>query len=182
MPESHALSVNLNPRHTFSKHPQPRVRLLAGLGVEGDAHCGAAVRHVYLRRRNPAAPNRTQVHLLAAELLDDLNRSGFDLHPGDLGENITTRGIDLIALPSATRLHLGPEAVLELTGLRTPCVQMNRLRPGLMAASFAHDSLSGRKRPRAGVMAVVLRSGVVNPGASILLELPPQPHTPLHPV
>lgn len=182
MPEPQVLSVNLNPKHTFSKHPQPRIHLLAGLGVEGDAHCGAAVRHVYLRRRNPAAPNRTQVHLLATELLDDLNQSGFDLHPGDLGENITTRGLDLIALPSATRIHLGPEAVLELTGLRTPCIQMNRLRPGLMAASFAHDPTLSRNRPRAGVMAIVLQGGLVEPGAPIALQLPPHPHTPLHPV
>ena len=124
------LAVHSSPTHTFTKHPQPFLRLLAGQGVEGDAHCGASVRHRYLVRRNPSAPNRMQVHLLAAEFLDDLAAISIGLSPilpGEFGENITTRGIDLVSLPLGTRLHLGSEAVVELTGLRTPCPgQTNR--------------------------------------------------------
>ncbi len=181
MPVAKVLAVHLSPTHTFSKQPQPQIHLLAKLGVQDDAHCGPTVRHRYLRRRNPAAPNLTQVHLLAVEFLQDLNRNGFDLHPGDLGENILTSAIDLVHLPVATRLHLGPTAVVELTGLRTPCIQMNRLQPGLMAASFNLDTL-GRKTPRAGVMAIVLNTGAVEPGHPIHIELPPPPHHPLVPI
>ena len=172
------LAVHLSPTHTFSKHPQLHIHLLAGLGVDGDAHCGSTVRHRYLRRRDPHQPNLTQVHLLHAELLETLRPLGFDLHPGELGENITTRSLDLLSLPAATLLHLGPSAIVQVTGLRTPCVQMNRLRPGLMAAAFDRDDL-GNKRPRAGIMAVVLRGGIVQPGSSIQVELPPTPHRPL---
>lgn len=172
------IAVSLSRTHTFSKHPQPQIHLLAGLGVEGDAHCGANVRHRYLARRDPTQPNLTQVHLLQAELLETLRSSGFPLLPGDLGENITTSGIDLLALPASTRLHIGREAVVEITGLRTPCVQMNRLHPGLMAATFIHHP-SGKKSPRAGVMSIVLRSGMVTPGCPIAIELPQTPHQPM---
>ncbi len=178
---AHVTSVSLSPTHTFSKQPQPRIHLLGGKGVAGDAHAGPLVRHRYLRRRNPAMPNRTQVHLLHVELLDTLRDLGISLFPGDLGENITTSGIDLLRLPTATRLHLGPAAVIEITGLRTPCVQMNRLRPGLMAASF-HHLPDGSRTPRAGIMAIVLAGGDVTPGTLITAELPPPPHHPLQPV
>ena len=172
------VAVSLASRHTFTKHPQPAIHLLAGLGVKGDAHCGATVRHRYLRRRDPALPNLTQVHLLHTELFDTLRPLGFELHPGELGENITTAGIDLPNLPASTHLHIGPTAVVEITGLRTPCVQMNRLRPGLMAAAFHHDA-SGNKSPRAGIMAIVLHSGTVEPGSPIHVQLPHLPHHPL---
>lgn len=172
------VAVSLSPTHTFSKHPQPEIELLAGLGVHGDAHCGSTVRHRYKRRRDPRQPNLTQVHLLQSAFFADLRPLGFHLQPGDLGENITTSGIDLLSLPTSTRLHLGATAVLELTGLRTPCTQMNRLHPGLMAAAFTPDSERG-KVPRAGVMAIVLRGGRVAPGCPILAELPPSPRLPL---
>ena len=180
------LAVSLNPKHSFSKRRQPSIHLLAGLGVEGDAHCGATVRHRYLVRRNPAAPNRSQVHLLEAEFLDilatELSSVGSalaePLQAGDLGENITTRSLDLLALPAGTRLHLGQHAIVELTGLRTPCKQLDTLRPGLMKASF----LPGTRRPRAGVMAVVLQTGVVAPNDTIMIKLPQTPHHPLRPI
>lgn len=174
----HVVAVSLSRTHSFSKHPRPRIQLLAGLGVQGDAHCGATVRHRYLARRDPGQPNLTQVHLLHTELFETLRDSGFHLTPGDLGENITTSGIDLLALPSATRLLLGQDAVVEITGLRTPCVQMDRFRPGLMAAAFLYGP-DGTKSPRTGVMSIVLRGGAVDPGSAIRIELPPAPHRPL---
>ncbi len=174
-------SVHLSPTHSFRKYPEPRIHLLAGQGVRGDAHCGALVQHRYLKRRDPARPNLTQAHLLHTELFDLLRPLGFHLRPGDLGENITTSGLDLLNLPLATRLHLGPSAIVELTGLRTPCIQMNRLHAGLMAAAF-HPSPYGRKTPRAGVMGIVLAGGEVSPGSPIAIHLPPPPLHPLNPV
>ncbi len=174
-------AVSLSPTHTFSKIPQPQIHLLANLGVKGDAHCGPLVRHRYLRRRNPQQPNLMQVHLIDTSLLVTLTTLGFHLHPGNFGENILTSGIDLLSLPTSTRLHLGPTAVVEVTGLRTPCIQMDRLQPGLMAASF-HLAPAGKKLPRAGIMATVLTSGTVTPGDPVYLELPPPPHIPLKPI
>lgn len=171
-------SVNLTPTHGFSKHPQPHIRLLAGLGVRGDAHRGTTVQHLYHRRQDPTRPNLSQVHLIHAELFRTPEFLPLAITPGDMGENITTLGLDLLDLPTDTHLHLGPSAVIELTGLRTPCIQMDRFRPGLMAASFT-PATSGKKRPRAGVMAIVLTSGDVHPGDPIHIELPPQPHHPL---
>ncbi len=175
------VAVSLNQNHTFSKSPQPSIRLLAGLGVDGDAHCGATVRHRYLVRRNPAAPNRTQVHLLAAEFLEGLTTEAPSfpgLQPGDFGENILTRSLDLVSLPCGTRLHLGPSAVVELTGLRSPCKQMDALRPGLMKASF----VPGTRRPRAGVMAIVIEPGTISTADTIRVERPTGPDTVLRPI
>ena len=181
MPLPSIVAVHRCPTHSFSKHSESVIRLLPGLGVEGDAHCGATVRHRYLARRNPAAPNRTQVHLLATEFLAELASSAIvspPILPGDLGENITTRGINLLTLPLGTRLVLGFEAVIELTGLRSPCTQMNTLRSGLMKAAFQ----PGTRSPRAGVMAIVLTGGVLRPFDPIAIELPPAPHLPLLPI
>lgn len=175
------LTVSLSPKHTFSKLPQSSIHLLAGRGVEGDAHCGATVQHRFLRRRNPAAPNRLQVHLLAAEFLATVAKNLSDTQPilpGDLGENVTTRALDLLALPLGTTLHLGAQAIVELTGLRSPCKLMNKLRPGLMQAAF-HP---GTRSPRAGVMAIVLQSGVVESNDLIHVTLPTSPHLPLRPI
>lgn len=178
---STVLAVSLSPRHTFSKSPQPSIHLLAGLGVAGDAHCGSTVRHRYLVRRNPAAPNLTQVHLLESERLDALARDlpalGL-LGPGRFGDNILTAALDLVSLPLGTRLHLGPSAIVELTGLRSPCKQMDGLHAGLMRASF----VPGTRRPQAGVMAIVLQAGMVSPGDTIRPDLPPAPHIALRPV
>lgn len=174
------LAVSLSATHTFSKQPRPAIRLLAGLGVEGDAHAGRTVQHRYHVRKDPTCPNHTQVHLLQSELFADLDPH-FSLQPGQLGENITTAGIDLLTLPLATRFHIGPEAVVELTGLRTPCTLIDRFQPGLLAAV----TRLGPSRPvhrRAGVMAIVLTSGTVRPGDPIRVNLPPTPLRPLQPV
>ena len=175
------VAVSLSPRHRFSKAPALSVRIVEGLGVEGDAHAGVTVRHRFKARFNPAAPNLRQVHLIQAELFEDLAAAGFDVGPGDLGENITTLGLDLLSLPTGTRLHIGPDVVVELTGLRTPCVLMDRFKPGLMAAALDRDD-QGRVVRKAGVMAVAVGGGTVAAGDTVRVELPPHPHRPLKPV
>jgi MOSC domain-containing protein YiiM len=171
-------AVHAGPYHKMSKPSQLSIRLLAGLGVAGDAHMGETVQHRSRVMRDASQPNLRQVHLMHAELLDELNTRGFNLSPGLLGENITTRGIDLLALPQGAQLRLGADAVIAITGLRNPCVQLDRLRPGLMAATLDKDARGGLIR-KAGVMAIVRTSGDIWPGDAIHIALPPPPHTAL---
>jgi len=175
------LAVHRSADHSFSKFAEEAIVLQAGLGVRGDAHAGATVRHRSRVARDPSQANLRQVHLLHAELFDELMAADFAVWPGDLGENITTRGLDLLALPTGTRLHLGSGAVIELTGLRNPCSQLDRFQPGLMAAVLGRDA-AGRLLRKAGVMAVVLTGGEVRAGAAIGVERPGRPHRPLEPV
>jgi len=168
------VSVACDAAHRFSKPVAPAIRLLAGLGVEGDAHCGATVKHRSRVAVDPSAPNLRQVHLVPVELFDDPAVRGFALAPGDLGENILTRGLDLRALPRGTRLALGSTAVVELTGLRNPCAQIDAFREGLLAAVLDRDPQGGLVR-KAGVMAVVVAGGDVAPGDAITVSLPPEP-------
>jgi MOSC domain-containing protein YiiM len=179
--EAHVTSVNVSAVHAFSKTPALEVSLLAGLGVEGDAHCGTTVRHRHDRRKDPSRANLRQVHLLATELLDELAQQGHPLRPGDLGENVTTTGVDLLGLPAGTVLRLGDEAEVRLTGLRTPCTLIDAFRAGLMRRLWAVDE-EGRRTRKAGVMGVVERGGVVRPGDPLDVVLPPEPHAPLPPV
>ena len=172
------VSVSSSPKHGFSKQPQPVIRLLEGQGVEGDAHCGATVQHLYLKRRNPDAPNRMQVHLLQSELFAELALAGFRVVPGQLGENITTRGIDLLNLPLGTRLHLGNRAIVELTGLRSPCKQIEDFQPGLLEQVVSRD-VANKVLAKAGVMAVVLRAGEVQERCHIRVVCPAAPYVPL---
>lgn len=164
--------------HSFSKPPLAAIRLLEGLGVEGDAHHGRMVKHRSRVAADPTQPNLRQVHLIHSELFDELRVAGFDVSPGQMGENITTRGVDLLALPTGTLLRCGEEAVVEVTGLRTPCAQLDALRPGLMAAVLDRDE-SGRVIRKAGIMGVVRAGGVVRPGDVVTVEIPPPPHCPL---
>jgi MOSC domain-containing protein YiiM len=174
-------AVCCDPEHNFSKRTRESILLLRGVGVEGDAHSGKTVKHVSRAMRDPELPNLRQVHLIHAELHDELREAGFDVAPGKMGENITTRGIDLLRLPRGTRLRLGVTAIVEVTGLRTPCSQLDRLQPGLMAATLAHDA-QGNMIRKAGIMSIVVAGGTVRPGDPISIELPPQPHEPLGPV
>jgi MOSC domain-containing protein YiiM len=174
-------AVSRSPAHTMSKPNEERIRLLAGLGVEGDVHLGETVKHRSRVRRDPTRPNLRQVHLLHAELHDELRDAGFDLMPGEMGENVTTRGVDLLALATGSRLRLGRDAVVQVTGLRNPCTQLDGLRPGLMAATLDRDDDGGLVR-RAGVMGVVLAAGEIRPGDAIRVELPLGPSGPLEPV
>lgn len=179
--DASVLAVSCSASHSFSKPNAGSIRLVAGLGVEGDAHLGATVKHRSRVARDPGQPNLRQLHLIHAELHDELRAAGFDVGPGDMGENVTTRGVDLLGLPAGTRLRLGDSAVVEVTGLRNPCAQLDNFRPGLMAAVLDCDDAGNLVR-RAGVMAIILSGGEVRPGDAIRVELPPLPHLPLEPV
>ena len=172
------VAVSRSTGHSFSKPNQPSINLLAGLGVKGDAHSGVTVQHRSRVAADPTQPNLRQVHLIHGELHDELRRHGFDVAPGQMGENVTTRGVDLLSLPRGTRLRLGDAAVVEVTGLRNPCSQLDDLQPGLLKAVIDHDE-EGRPIRKAGVMSVVLAGGWIRPGDRIQVELPPEPHLPL---
>jgi MOSC domain-containing protein YiiM len=168
-------SVSLSGTHKFSKGPVAQIQLLAGLGVEGDAHCGVTVKHRSRVARDPTQPNLRQVHLIHSELFDELAAQGFDIAAGQIGENITTRHIDLLALPVGTRLHIGEAAIVELTGLRNPCEQLNAHRAGLTEAVLGRTA-DGQLVRKAGVMGVVIAGGLVQAGDSIQVALPDLPH------
>jgi hypothetical protein len=174
-------AVHRSDMHTFCKPTQPSIRLLAGLGVEGDAHMGVTVRHRSRVARDPSQPNLRQVHLIDAQLHDHLRTAGFAVSAGELGENVTTGGVDLLQFPTGTRLCLGVDAVVEITGLRNPCVRLNRFQTGLMAAVLDRDECGNLLR-KAGVMSVVLAGGVVRRGDLVTVALPPAPHHPLRTV
>lgn len=169
------IAVSSSPTHSFSKSARQSIRLVAGLGAEGDAHQGTTVKHRSRVARDPTQPNLRQVHLIHRELFDELRAAGFDLSPGLLGENVTTEGVDLLALPTGTRLRLGPAAIVEVTGLRNPCAQMNRIQAGLMAATLGRDP-DGNLVRKAGVMAIVIAEGEVRRGDLIHVEFHPS-HT-----
>jgi MOSC domain-containing protein YiiM len=169
--EGKVVSVSRGARHSFSKEACGTIQIVAGLGVEGDAHAGVTVKHRYLVRKNPNAPNLCQVHLLQAELFEELRGQGFEIAPGEMGENVTTSGLDLLALPLGARLHLGAHAVVEVTGLRTPCVQMDQFKPGLMKACMDRAA-DGSLVRKAGIMGIALAGGVVWAGDVIAVELP----------
>jgi MOSC domain-containing protein YiiM len=172
------LAVSRSASHTMAKANQTCIRLVEGLGVESDAHAGKTVKHRSRVARDPMQPNLRQVHLVQAELFDELRASGFDISPGRMGENITTAGVDLLALATGTRLHIGDAAVVEITGLRNPCRQLDKIRPGLMSAVLDRDA-AGNLIRKAGIMGVVLKGGEIRPGDTIHVEPPPEPHRPL---
>jgi len=167
--------------HNFSKTLRESIMLVAGLGVAGDAHLGEKVQHLSRVKRDPDAPNLRQVHLIHAELHDELRSGGFAVEAGAMGENVTTRGVDLLALPLNARLHLGAEAIVEVKGLRNPCAQLDGLQDGLMQATLGRDA-GGNLVRKAGVMGIVIAGGEVKAGDAIRVVLPPGPHVPLAPV
>lgn len=171
-------AVSRSSSHSFSKPNQDSIHLLAGLGIEGDAHLGTTVKHRSRVAKDPTQPNLRQVHLIHAELFDELAERGFAVAAGDMGENVTTRGIDLLSLPPGARLLLGERAVIEVTGLRNPCVQIDRFQKGLMKAVLGKDD-QGNVIRKSGIMAIVLEGGEVRPGDAIRVELPAEPHRPL---
>lgn len=175
------VSVSRDSSHRFSKTPLQDIALLAGKGVEDDAHNGAMVQHRSRVEKDPHQPNLRQVHLIHEELLIELDAKGFDISPGDMGENILTRGIDLLALSRGTRLNFGSSAVIEVTGLRNPCRQLNNFSPGLMQAVLDYDENNQLIR-KAGIMAIVIKSGRVAIEDSIRIEKPDTPFFPLQPV
>ncbi|MCS5714223.1 MOSC domain-containing protein [Herbiconiux sp. CPCC 205716] len=178
MTSARVVSVSSDDQHRFSKAPQEVVTLVAGRGIEGDAHFGETVQHLSRIRRDPTEPNLRQVHLIHRELFDDVDA---EVAPGELGENITSEGIDLLGLPRGTVLRLGAHAAVEVTGLRNPCLQIDRFEPGLLKQVVGKDA-EGRTVRKAGVMGVVLEGGEVRPGDTIRVELPAEPHESLQPV
>lgn len=170
------MAVHARAEHTFSKDSQPVITLHEGLGVVGDAHYGATVQHRSRVAKDPSQPNLRQVHLIHAELFERLAAAGYTVAPGELGENITTRGVDLLSLPVGTRLTIG-SAVVTVTGLRNPCEQINTFQAGLLKQVIR--KVSGRVERLAGVMGIVSRSGEVRPGDVVGTDLPPEPHFPL---
>jgi MOSC domain-containing protein YiiM len=177
-PRGTIVAVSRSETHSFAKANRDAVRLVAGFGVDGDAHGGSTVKHRSRVARDPSTPNLRQVHLMHAELLDELSARGFSVAPGDLGENLTTRGIPLLGLPTGTRLLIGDEAVVELTGLRSPCVQIDQFQSGLLA-EVALRNEAGEIVRRAGVMSIVVAGGTVRAGDAVVVELPPEPHRPM---
>ena len=168
-------AVSRSAAHSFSKPVRDWIRLVAGLGVEGDAHMGVTVKHRSRVALDPTQPNLRQVHLIHGELHDQLREAGFRVAAGTMGENVTTRRLDLLGLPRGARLHLGDAAVVEVTGLRNPCKQLDAWQPGLLAAVLDRDA-AGALILKAGIMGVVVAGGEVRPGDPIRVELPPEPH------
>jgi len=168
-------AVSSSAEYTFTKPTCAAITLLEGLGVEGDVHMGATVKHRSRVARDPTQPNLRQVHLMHSELHDELRADGFAVGAGQLGENITTRGLALLELPANTRLFIGSDAVIEVTGLRNPCVQIDRFRPGMLARVVGRDA-QGNVVRKAGIMSIVRSGGVVRPGDRIRVELPEHPH------
>jgi MOSC domain-containing protein YiiM len=175
------VAVSRSTTHTLRKLNIASIQLVTGLGVEGDAHLGKTVQHRSRVARDPSQPNLRQIHLIHAELFDELRASGFEIAAGQMGENITTSGLDLLALPAHARLLLGDAAIVAVTGLRNPCTQLERIRPGLMKATLEHDR-GGNLIRKAGIMGIVLTGGEIRVGDPIGVELPPLPHQPLAPV
>lgn len=171
-------AVSSNGVYSFTKPNRDSVVLLAGLGVEGDVHAGVTVKHRSRVAQDPTRPNLRQVHLIHEELFAEVGGEGFEVAPGDLGENITTRGIDLLGLPVGTLLRIGDDAVLEVTGLRNPCLQIDNFQDGLLKQVVGRDEAGNLVR-KAGIMSIVRESGAVRPGDAIRAELPSGPHRPL---
>ena len=172
------VSLSKDSSHRFSKEVCTALTFLPGLGIEGDAHCGKTVQHRSRVKADPTQPNLRQVHLLQAELLTGLREQGFDVEAGTIGENVLTSGLDLLALPRDTLLMLGAEVVLQVTGLRNPCAQLDGYQAGLTCAVLDRDA-QGNLIRKAGIMAVVVKGGVVRTGDPLSVELPPEPHKPL---
>ncbi len=182
-PSGTVLAVASDSGNNFTKPVRPSITLLAGLGVQGDAHMGVTVQHLYDKKKNPDAPNLRQVHLMHAELFDDLAAKDISVAAGQMGENITTRGIDILGLPRGTRLHLGPDAIIEVTGLRSPCSKLNKIDERLLEAVLDRTRRAGRRPfPLSGIMSIVIKGGVVTPGDDIRAVLPKEPFEPLLPV
>ena len=175
------LAVSRDDRHRFSKPVVDEIVLVEGWGIEGDAHAGTTVQHRSRVARDPSQPNLRQVHLIHAELFDEVAAAGFEVGPGQMGENVTTRGVDLLGLPTDTLLHLGDDACVRVTGLRNPCQQVNGFEPGLLRQVLGRAE-DGTVERKGGVMAVVVTGGTVRPGDAVRVELPDGDREPLRPV
>ncbi len=174
-------AVSVSPVHALAKTPQTFIRVRAEWGVDGDAHAGVTIKHRSRVAKDPTQRNLRQIHFLHAELLDELRAQGFVIAAGQMGENVTTRGIDLLSLPERAQLYLGASVVVEVTGLRNPCSQLDRIQPGLMAATLSRDR-EGNLIRKAGIMGIVITGGDLAPGDTINVVMPPPPHRRLSPI
>lgn len=172
------IAVARDPGHNFAKLSVPEIEIIAGFGVAGDAHGGATVKHRSRVRADPSQPNLRQVHLIHSELFDEVAAQGFRVGAGELGENVTTRGIDLLGLPRDTVLIIGETVRLQVTGLRNPCAQIDAFQRGLLKAVLEQRP-DGTVVRKSGIMAVVLTGGWVRPGDGIAAQLPTPPFQPL---
>jgi len=173
--EPTVIAVSRSASHTFSKPNREMIQLIAGLGVEGDAHSGKTIKHRFLVKKDATRPNIRQIHLIHAELFDEMSDKGYSIKPGELGENITTRGIDLLSLPTGAILNIGSDVAIEVTALRNPCKQIDDFQKGLLKEVLYKDEKGNLVR-KTGVMGVILQGGEVRPGDNITVELPPEPH------
>jgi len=178
MKNGKVIALSKSDNHTMQKFNTPQIRLLKGLGVEGDAHLGVTVKHRSRVAKDPTQPNLRQVHLIHHELHQELAQKGYEITPGQMGENITTQGIDLLSLPKNTVLKIGNSATIQITGLRNPCHQLDGIQKGLMKAVLDRDH-AGKLIRKAGIMGIVLTDGVIKIEDSIEIHLPPSPHLPL---
>ncbi len=169
------IALSKSPTHTMSKTNHESIYLIEGEGVDGDAHRGKSVKHRSRVAADPTQPNLRQVHLIHSELFEELHQKGFKITPGMMGENVTTKGIDLLALPRGTKLVLGSESIIEVTGLRNPCHQLNGLQEGLLNAVLDKDE-AGNLIRKAGIMGIVLQSGTLKKGDKIQIQLPSKPY------
>ncbi len=172
---SKVLAVSSSKTHTFSKKNQESINLIEGIGVEGDAHAGKTIKHLFLVKKDPAKLNIRQVHLIQAELFGELSKRGFTVEPGQLGENITTQGIDLLSLPKGTILNIGESVIIELTALRNPCIQIDNFLKGLLQEVVSKDE-HGKIVRKVGVMGIVSAGGMVKPYDIVKILLPAKPH------
>jgi len=175
------IALSKSEKYTFHKYNCEQIKLLKGLGVEGDIHMGKTVKHRSRVAHDPSQPNLRQVHLIHSELLEELKEKGFIVKPGELGENITTAGIDLLGLSKGTILEIGETVKIEITGLRNPCKQLNTFQSGLLKAVIDKDE-EGNLIRKSGVMSIVLEGGVVNVNDEIAVKVPEGSHIPLEKV
>ncbi len=172
---SSVISLSKSQGHNFSKSVYSSITLVKGEGVDGDAHRGMTVKHRSRVKVDPTQPNLRQVHLIHYELIQELQDKGFNVQAATMGENITTKNIDLLSLPKGTKLKIGKDVILEITGLRNPCKQLDNFQKGLTSAVLDKDD-KGNVIRKAGIMAIVLMSGKISIGDSIIIDLPPRPH------
>jgi len=180
MSNATVIAVASDSEHNFSKITKPAITLVAGFGVKGDAHAGVTVKHRSRVAKDPSQPNLRQVHLIHQELFEDLSKQGYEVVAGQVGENIVTRGISLLDLPTGTKLEIG-EAIIEITGLRNPCHQLNQIKDGLMQ-KLVFKTENGDVVRLCGVMAIVLRGGDIKEGDEIQAILPKKPYIALQKV
>ena len=180
MPNPTVIAVASDSAHNVIKPVRESISLIAGLGIEGDAHAGKTIQHRYDKARNPDAPNLRQVHLMHAELFDQMAELGMTVTPGQMGENITTRNIDILGVPRGTHLKIG-EAIIEITGLRNPCKHLNKVAVGLMEACIERYD-DGALFPQSGVMGIVIAGGEIKVGDDIQIITPDKPYSRLEPV